>query len=216
MNPDQVKAIIEAIKTGDSASALALLEQMLVAEATDDPGDAAPPAPPGANPTDGTADPSAGDASAMAALARALGTDVGGVVSAVTQLRERVDAQERREAVIELGARRDLVAELVKLGVEIPATAWSGDPAQRQPCKRLMAEPIAELRARVEQLRAARPVAPQNAPPDGRPDVASGTELDVVAEIKKLSREEIAKCKARGISLEDYVERKHNAVRRVV
>jgi hypothetical protein len=62
-------------------------------------------------------------------------------------------AQDR--AALENGERRKLVGELVKLGAETPATAWQNDDG-KTPVKRLADEPIAELRARVQKLSAAR------------------------------------------------------------
>lgn len=61
-------------------------------------------------------------------------------------------------AVLEAKERRGLVASLVKLGVELPATAWA-DQAGTVPVKRLADEPIDELRARVAKLQAAKPAA---------------------------------------------------------
>lgn len=56
--------------------------------------------------------------------------------------------------------RNQLVAELVQLGVETPATAWkksaAGVPDVSSPVSRLAGEPIEELRDRVEHMRAAR------------------------------------------------------------
>ena len=56
---------------------------------------------------------------------------------------------------LEAGERRTLVAELVKLGVELPAMAWADDKAAK-PSKRLAAEPLQELRERVATWRAAK------------------------------------------------------------
>lgn len=59
-------------------------------------------------------------------------------------------------AVLESKERRQLVGALVLLGAELPATAWA-DQAGTEPVKRLADEPIAELRARVATLTAAKP-----------------------------------------------------------
>lgn len=77
---------------------------------------------------------------------------------------DRVKLAKEREA-LEASERRRLVAELVKLGAETPATAWSSDRADK-PCKRLAAEPLGELRERVQLLSAAR-VAPAPKSPSG-------------------------------------------------
>lgn len=204
ITPEQVKAIIEAIKNGDSQGALDLLEQILATAA------GAPQEPDaGGGPTGDTgAAPS--DSPLMSALAKALGTDAAGILTAVTQLRSKVDAAEAERAAIELGARRDLVGELVKLGAELPATAWEGEPKDRKPCARLMAEPIADLRSRVAALRAAKPAPKTNEPPEGRAADAPSIE----DEVKKLSKAELAACKKAGVEPSEYVERKRTAVRR--
>ena len=204
ITPEQVKAIIEAIKNGDSQGALDLLEQILATAA-------GAPADGGGG---GSAEPTA-DAGMMASLAQSLGTDVAGVAGAVAQLRAKVETIDADRAALELTARRDLVGELVRLGKELPATAWVGDAKDRNPCARLMAEPIADLRTRVEQYRKVAPPAPP-APPEGRGATADGNaELTVDEEVKTLSRETLAKCKAAGIEPKDFVERRRDAVRRI-
>jgi hypothetical protein len=73
-----------------------------------------------------------------------LAVDVEAAQASVTADRAKLEATERRQ----------LVGELVRLGVEIPATAW-GDDKGTVPVKRLAEEPIDELRARVKTLAAA-------------------------------------------------------------
>ncbi len=71
-------------------------------------------------------------------------------VAVELEARERSLAEDR--AKLEGSERRQLVATLVKIGVEIPATAWEPESNGTVPCKRLAAEPIADLRARVALL----------------------------------------------------------------
>jgi hypothetical protein len=66
-----------------------------------------------------------------------------------------------------------LIAELVKLGVETPATAWEGDPSERKPVARLSVETLADMRTRVATLKASKGVAPALHP--ARTDVSTGT-----------------------------------------
>jgi len=67
---------------------------------------------------------------------------------------EREAAVARDRAVLELTERKALVASLVKVGAETPATSGL---ASNTLVPRLMSEPIAELRARVAAMTAARP-----------------------------------------------------------
>lgn len=67
---------------------------------------------------------------------------------------EREAAVARDRAVLELTERKALVASLVKVGAETPATSGL---AVGTLVPRLMSEPIAELRARVAAMTAARP-----------------------------------------------------------
>lgn len=104
---------------------------------------------------------------------------------------ERAKLTKERDA-LEAGERRSLVAQLVKLGVEIPATAWLDDKAQR-PSKRLTAEPIEDLRDRVTKLSVARggrmPAAPE------APITAAG-----------LSARELEMCRTKKIDPAKYAE----------
>lgn len=75
--------------------------------------------------------------------------------------------------VLESSERRGLVSSLVKLGAELPATAWA-DQAGTEPVKRLADEPIDELRARVAKLQAAKPAAS-----DPKPAAAKEEESEV-------------------------------------
>lgn len=94
---------------------------------------------------------------------------------------EREAAVARDRAVLELTERKALVASLVKVGAETPATSGL---ASGTLVPRLMAEPIAELRARVAAMTAARPVARVVPPTDDSLDGLSERERAMCAEMK--------------------------------
>lgn len=199
MDPDKIKAALEAIKNGDSEAALALLEELIASAAgADDGGDES---------DDGgeeafTEEPEKSEDAAMRALLTLTGAaSAGEAAEQYRHMRDQVERLAAREAALDLSSRRELVSRLVAIGVETPSTAWSGDPAARVPCERLSAEPIDALRERVRILTAARP-APLPTPPP-----APGAET--------LSARERAECKRRGIDPADFAARKAVAVRRI-
>lgn len=158
MDPEKVKAALEALKSNDTAAAMALLEEWIVSLAS---GEAMPA---GESPSDPppSADAAAAAADAqMAAFGRTacalLGRENPG--EALSSLRD-LHAASLRAAEdarnLEVAERAGLVADLVKLGAEVPATAFA-DPLAEKPaiCARLASEPIASLRARVAALKAA-------------------------------------------------------------
>lgn len=69
------------------------------------------------------------------------------------RLTEREAALAKEREQLEAGERRELVATLVKLGAETPATAFD---AKKKIVKRLTDEPLKELRERVKALSAGR------------------------------------------------------------
>ncbi len=211
MDPDKIKAALEAMKNGDGDAALLILEEMIASLAPDSAddsegaGEVLADDPPdeeteelAAHPDD---DKDKDEDKEMSALARATGhKSDAALAKSYKKLLSRVETLNAESAEIELGARRELVAGLVKLGVETPATAWEGDAEKRDPVKRLMSEPISELRARVDVLRAAHP-APIEAP-------------SVHVNQNPLTQKELSAIKKRGISAEEFTTRKANAVRR--
>jgi hypothetical protein len=200
MDPKQVAAAIEAIKNGDAAKALEILEAMVVAAASGG-------APPAGDPATESAEtpPPTEEEQALAALsARVLAltkcATAGEALTALSAVFEREARADADRATLEASERRGLVAKLVTLGVEFPSTAWLGDPKEFVPVKRLTDEPIAELRARVA-LHAASPRAPI-APPAAD------------ADLTMLSARELAHCKKNNIDPTEFATRKANAVRR--
>lgn len=102
------------------------------------------------------------------------------------KMREENESLSRQVATLaakltafESAARRELVGELVKLGFEIPATAWE-DEAGQVPCERLRAESVESLKARVAKLSAAR-VPNQSAKPSSA-DPLTESELRICKE----------------------------------
>lgn len=180
MNPENVKAAIEALKNGDGTAALAILEQLLIAEATDDPGDAGAP-PEAAGATAGNAD----NPPEMQALARGVvelfGGDAGSALAAVKALKADADKRSADAKLLEGAERRTLVGELVKLGIETPGTAWEdpdAEPAKITPVERLAKEDLAALRKRVSIMRSVRGKAGGKGTPAERVTPPAGDTVD--------------------------------------
>lgn len=105
--------------------------------------------------------------------------------------REREQAKLAADRVaLEAGERRKLVAELVRLGREVPATAWADDSA-KTPAAFYADMPIATLRDRVEKLRAGAPAA-------GGPVAPTGTDAH------GLTDHQLAICKETGCDPEIF------------
>jgi hypothetical protein len=189
MTPDQAKAALDALVNGDAKAALDILRQYIESQiGGGDPDatteDAPPPVgdggadentesaapPPAAPAAPGADDPKKKDESMMAAARVALAltgkTDAGEAMAELARRSAVAVELEQREArltadraTLEATERKALVAKLVTLGYETPATAWSDDSA-KVPCKRLAGEPLDELRARVGKLAAVGPRTP--------------------------------------------------------
>jgi hypothetical protein len=174
MDPAKLKAAIEAIKNNDGDAALAVLEGMLVGEG----GEEAPPEALGETPE--TPPPAAGEEQ-QSVLARIEKT-MAGMNETIVKLSAQVKAYESTEATRESEERVELVAGLVKLCGEAPATAWSGKPEDRKPAEPWASMPIAALRDRVKRLSKNAPRRP--APPeaiDGGDDVAQLSKAEQAA-----------------------------------
>ncbi len=207
---EQVQAAIDALAGGDGAAALEILKALLTAAASGESGDSAPGEPPAAaGATGGNADAPPPE---MAALARGVlalfsGLDAGAALQAIEAMKLDADKRSADTALLEGVERRELVGELVKLGVEVPATAWV-DPdktgAELAPVERLAKEDLAALRKRVSIIKSTRGAVPKTAhtPP------ASGT-----AAPRKLSRAELAYCERHKITPEEFQARTRDAVR---
>ncbi len=213
MDLDKLKAALEAIENGDGDAALMILKEMVASAAANDAGDDAGDGAyaladdtPDEERTEQLADHPAGededededkdkDNKEMSALARSTGHKSDeALAKSYNKLQAQVAALDAESAEVELGARRELVADLVKLGVETPATAWAGPADKRMPVKRLMSESIAGLRERVDAMRAVRPM-PLEAP-------------TAHVSHKALTKAEQAGCKRLGITADEFNERK--------
>ena len=160
MDPEQVKKALEAIKNGDSEAALGLLEAMVASAAG-----GAEPASDEPSPDDAALaevpdeEPPPEEDEAMSALCALTGTD--SPAAAVAAALEKLTASQKASELALAKERQDLVARLVQLRAETPATAWE-DPKTRLPVKRLADEPLESLKGRVKALSAVRtPAAPE-------------------------------------------------------
>ena len=197
MDPDQVKAALAALMNDDAEAAKTILQALIVTAASG-ASDSAPPVPDGtdpleqnvdeapADPAEAPADPNKKEAvAALSALTRLSGcAGYGEAIAFVTKLKADADAVLAQAAELEESSRLELVASLVKLGAELPGTAWAGEPKDRKPVARLLGEPIAELRARVKALSAAKGTAPKRleAPPTGASSVTLSDSDQVIAD----------------------------------
>ncbi len=168
MDPELIKQILAVIASQDEKAALALMAEIATSMAGGDTGGGdTPPAEPLGEIAETPPAPEEGQAAA-AALTRLAGTaSVGEAITALTARLARVDAIDAQQATLDLGSRRELIAELVKIGAETPATAWEGEPAQRMPVARLSAEPLADMRKRVASLKARVPTKATTPPTGG-------------------------------------------------
>jgi phage I-like protein len=208
LSPKLVSAALAAVASKDAKGSLGVLQQILAA-LLGGSSDEAPPSSAAGGPPDSSAAP---DPAAMAAASAARDAEVaslagaGRVAMALTGKTDPAEALaeltrrskvavelENREVALsairktdEAAERRTLVASLIKLGVEIPATAWA-DPAGSVPVERLNSEPIAEMRARVETLNTARGFARVTTPTPPGGSVSFGLtpeQLQICSEMK--------------------------------
>jgi hypothetical protein len=199
MDPDQVKAAIEALKNNDAAAALTILEALIVAAA----GGNADAAADVADPLAVSAEPSPEEQALETTLTTLTGCagPAERVVFLSKLISERAE-HDKKVAALELSSRRELVGELVKLGAEFPSTAFVGEPKDGVLVARLSAEPLADLRARVGVVKASKGA--PNVPPARK----AGTELVT------LSAFDQAAAKKAGMTNEQFAEAKKNAVKR--
>lgn len=219
MTPEQLQAIIDLLDAGDVEGAKAALTVMAAgnpAPEAEAPSEAAPAAPEVASeapaaPSEEDKQMLAGARVALSVLGVQLADEMVAEVKRLHGVAKDLEAREAKvaeaKAVLEAGERKRLVAELVKLGAEVPATAWSDDTAST-PCKRLQAEPIEEMRARVQTLSASKGKASPAKPPASPDADASGRIVQTSRGAVTLSAREIAICNEYGTSLADYAESK--------
>jgi hypothetical protein len=153
--------------------------------------------------------------SAVRALTKLSGKrDVGEIVREVEAWRashlqlegERAKLAQDR-ALLEGSERRRLVGELVKLGAEIPATAWA-DLDSTKPAEPWASMGIDALRARVAKLAAAKG-SPTEAPkPAPIVEDKGGAVVNVDGHQVQLSSSEVRACRDASAKIEDYAANK--------
>lgn len=116
-------------------------------------------------------------------------------------------AQER--AALEAAERRALVVELVKLGFETPATAWSDSNATK-PAEPWASMGLDALKARVGKLRASKGAGVAVSQRIDTPRVSeSGSQtFNINGQVVELSARELANCSKVGAKPEDYARNK--------
>lgn len=220
MNPEMVKKALEAIKAGDGDAAAAILEEMIAAAAA---GAAAADMPADGEalsetPDENLSEPQKEEKAALGKLRSLTGkTNLGEACEAIAGGFARLAKIDGEQATLDAGARLSLIADLVKLGAETPATAWDGDPKDRKPVARLASEPLADMRARVKALGAGRPPPAKIDPPAGPAGGDAGSkQFSTPHGVVTLSAREIANCAELGAKVETYAANKavHEAARR--
>jgi hypothetical protein len=202
MDPELIKAALEAVAAGDEKKALEILKQMITSAAGGAPAEAAPEA---ASALEASGAPAPKTPEEEAKMLRAE-LAAAKANRDVAKLRAELDVIKAERDAVEAAERADLVAELVRLSIETPATAWQGDPKDRKPKARFEAEPIAELRERVALRKAEGPLkGPEATPPVG----------DEAAQVVALSKHQLQAIKARGLTPEQFIAAKNRAVRRI-
>lgn len=198
MDPSKVKAALDALIAGNSDECATILKDLIAIAAgasADDSGSSAALG----DALEGAPDPLALENEELAKEAKKFCSreSVGECVAYFAEVRSTLDRIKQESARVELSARRELVGELVKLGAEVPATAWEGDATQRNPVARLLAEPIDGLRGRVAQLRSSRgPAIPKAPTPPTQSDVS-----DLSAEDQKRAESMTPEQRSRFVTL---------------
>jgi len=182
MDPKIIQEALDALIAGDTTAALDVLKALVTEAATGEAGatgeadaaaaESADPKPPAAPGAPGEKDPAAAMAAALSAALGITARAPSEILAAVKTLQTKVDALELSRSADESIERAGLVGELVKLGVELPATAWE-NADKRVPVVALRVMPIADLRSRVAAFRAAPRTAAVGVPKRAILDVAA-------------------------------------------
>lgn len=206
MDPEQVKAAIEALKNNDAAAALTILEALIVAAAGGGDTGGTPPADDGADPLAADAEPPPAKLAALKALRTVTGcASLGEAVETLKAWKVTRDQDATNAAALEETSRVELVGELVKLGYETPATAWA-DAEAKKPAAHLAAMAVTALRARVAAFKTAPKAAPGFKPPTST--TATGRAFQTSKGEITLSASEIKACEDSGAKPEAYAENK--------
>jgi len=221
MDPEKLKAALDAIEAGDKDAGMAILKELIAAAA----GGGAPPAPVEELATETPPEEPPKDMpeelTALSLLTSITGTK--DLKSAGLRLRsvvEYVDTARTNSKKIDDVTRLALVGELVKLGAETVGTAWA-DADKRVPCKRLQAVALDDLQDQVTRLKAdpTRKTLVAVEPPagggtEGAPVAEQATPIDVAAEVKKLSAPLLEDIKKKGMTPEAFVTERNRVTHR--
>lgn len=219
MDPELIKALLDALTADDPEAIKAAATALLAALAAPGSGSAEPP--PEADPL--AADPEPAPEAKLAALKalRALTgcSSLGEAVEALKAWKAARDQDATNAAALEETSRAELVGELVKLGYETPATAWE-DAEKKKPAAHLAALSVPALRARVAAFKTAPKAAPGFKPPAAHAATTpapSGARTVTLSDGSTVvvSAAEIDACKKRNMSVEDFAARKAVATKRI-
>lgn len=201
MDPELIKALLDALTADDPEAIKAAATALLAALAAPGSGTSTEP-PPEADPLAADAEPPPAKLAALKALRTLTGcTSLGEAVETLKAWKIDRDSDTANAAALEETSRVELVGELVKLGYETPATAWA-DAEKKKPAAHLAALSVVALRARVAAFKGSPKAAPGFKPPTG-----SGSDVT-------LSAFDVANAKKAGMTAEQFIAAKKNAVKR--
>jgi phage I-like protein len=230
MDPDQVKAALDAIAAGDTEKCAEILKAMIAAAAGSGEPAAAeettdPTAETSADPAPGTVETSESEdeedkpaavAASLAKLFRLSGK--ASIVATVAEvetwrtshieLEEGRTANAKERAILESAERRKGCADLVVKAGRSPASVWS-DSAGKSPKAYLLSMPITDFRAYVADQVKTNARRPGVKPPGGSgADDADAQEFSTSNGTVTLSASELAECKRAGAKPEVFAANK--------
>jgi len=181
MDPDVVKEALEALIAGDADACAEILKKLIAGEdatADADSGGEALKEAPDADKEEKEKEKEKDVAALSVALRSALKVDNSReVLAEVKRMRSEIDALQLSRSAEERNDRIALVGELVVLGAELPATAWS-DSEKLIPSPGLAAMSLSDLKNRVELFRAAPRAQAVRPPARGAGGVAALSDLE--------------------------------------
>lgn len=222
MDPEKVKAALDAIEANDAEACKAILKELVASAA----GGGAMPSEAGGpeelateTPADMPPKDKPGELQALALLTSITGTkDLKGAAVKLRSVVEYVDTARATNTKVDQVTRVALVGKLVKLGAETPASAWVGDGDKRTPCKRLAVMDLDDLQEWVTKLEAdpTRKASDGHAPPESEAiSSSSSDQTDVEAEVKKLSAPLLDQIKKKGMTPQDFIRARNASTRRI-
>lgn len=219
LKPEQVQAALDAIADNNTEAAMELLRDILTqistgedatSESESESEDAL--ASEGGEPPENAPEKDKAEELASVALGRLVQlsgkSGFGEAVAFYEDLKSRSDKIAAEQKKLDDDARQDLVGQLVKLGAEVPATAWQDDD-RKVLAPRLAKEPVSDLRKRVHALAASK----GQRVVEVRPPTKGGPE-DNTKTRRSLSKTEREYCDREKISTDEFFERLEKVVRR--